>query len=374
MRTAEHHVADWRVSHGSPIRWSAIWSRTYSRSWVGNLVDFVHRDPGADVLVVTNMWPEPGRPVYGNFVKRQVESLRATGLRCDVLYIRGYRSSLAYPLAAVQFALSSLLWRGRYRLVHVHAAETGLAARFHVGTPVLCTYHGDDVLGTRDADGGLRTGARVRTMMVRAYSRLFTATITQSRAMGEVLPGRTRRRNRVVPNGIDRERFRPHERAEARRQLGWDNEPVALFACTKPESPAKRLWLARSACEAAGVRLHIADVEPHLMSVLMSASDCLLHTSAVEGSPMVVKEALMCNLPIVATPVGDIPERLEGVDPSWLCPPEAEAFARALRECAAAGRRSNGREVAADLAEERVAEQILELYREVSDLDGRAAV
>ncbi len=110
------------------------------------------------------------------------------------------------------------------------------------------------------------------------------------------------------------------------------------------------------------------------MSVLMSASDCLLHTSAVEGSPMVVKEALMCNLPIVATPVGDIPERLEGVDPSWLCPPEAEAFARALRECAAAGRRSNGREVAADLAEERVAEQILELYREVSDLDGRAAV
>src|SRR5260221_11051807 len=112
MRTAEHHVADWRVSHASPLRWSAIRPGTYSRPWVGNLVDFVHRDPGADVLVVTNMWPEPGRPVYGNFVKRQVESLGGTGLRWDGFYIRGYRSAAADPLAGGGVGVAVLVWRG----------------------------------------------------------------------------------------------------------------------------------------------------------------------------------------------------------------------------------------------------------------------
>ena len=101
------------------------------------LVSFVQRDPAPEVLVVTNVWPEPERPVYGIFVQRQVESLRRAGLRCDVLYIRGYASVLAYPLAAVELGLSSLTWRGRYRLVHAHAGEAALAARFHVGTPML---------------------------------------------------------------------------------------------------------------------------------------------------------------------------------------------------------------------------------------------
>ena len=58
-----------------------------------NLVAFVHHDNDPEVLVVTNMWPDEERPVYGIFVQRQVESLRAAGVRCDVLYIRGYASS-----------------------------------------------------------------------------------------------------------------------------------------------------------------------------------------------------------------------------------------------------------------------------------------
>ncbi len=69
------------------------------------LVAFVRTDPGADVLVVTNMWPEPDRPVYGIHVQRQVESLVRAGIRCDVLYVRGYRSALAYPLAAAPLPL-----------------------------------------------------------------------------------------------------------------------------------------------------------------------------------------------------------------------------------------------------------------------------
>ena len=67
-----------------------------------------------------------------------------------------------------------------------------------------------------------------------------------------------------------------------------------------------------------------------------------------------------------------VKERLEGAEPSWVCPPDAEAFAKALLACPAPGIRSNGREKADDLDEGRIAERSLGLYREVAG-DGLVA-
>src|SRR5262249_6821244 len=150
-------------------------------------------------------------------------------------------SAFAYPLAAMQFALSSLRSRGRYRVVHVHAGEAALAARFHVGTPMIVTYHGDDVLGDPHADGVVPLAGRLRAALVRAHSHLFPATIVQSREMHDRLPSSPRRRNAVVPMGVDAAQFRPLDREECRRRLAWDAEEfVALFAGTRPDSPRKR--------------------------------------------------------------------------------------------------------------------------------------
>ena len=337
------------------------------------LIALTHHDPGADVLVVTNMWPEPERPVYGIHVKRQVDSLAESGLRCDVLYLRGYLSPLAYPLAVATLLWTSFAWRGRYRLIHVYAGETALAARFHVGTPMVVTYLGDDILGDRRADGTISLRAELRARILRAHSALFTRTITVSGAMENVLPRRARRRNAVIPQGVDPSLFRPLPRDEARAALGWaTDERIALFAATKPESPAKRLWLAREACDLAAdavgpVRLEVAaDIDPETMPLLMNAADCLLVTSAVEGSPNVVKEALMCNLPVVATPAGDIEELLAGVEPSWLCAPNAQELAAAVVSCFETQQRSNGRAVAARLTEQVIAERILAVYRDAA--------
>ena len=65
------------------------------RKWP--LLTWERRDPQADVLVVTSGWPNEDNDTYCVFIKRQTESLVAHGLRCDVLFIRGYRSPLAYP-------------------------------------------------------------------------------------------------------------------------------------------------------------------------------------------------------------------------------------------------------------------------------------
>jgi glycosyltransferase involved in cell wall biosynthesis len=345
-----------------------------------SLLTWERRRPESDVLVVTNMWPDDELPVYGIFVKRQVESLIRAGVECDVLYVRGYRSPLAYLLGAAWFAASSLRLRGRYRLIHAHAGETGLVARFHVGTPVLTSYCGDDLLGDPGDDGRLTLQSRLRAHVIRNHSRLMTATITKSAEMEDALPPASQRRNTVLPNGVDIATFRPMGREEAREALGWPaDELVALFAATRPWIPRKRQPLAESACRVAGaelgrpVRLEVAiNQSPERMPLLMNAADCLLMTSSIEGSPNTVKEALMCNLPVVATPAGDVASLLEGVSPGGLCPPDAAAIGGALARLLTERGRSNGREVASRLSDAAIAERLLGIYGSMAPETGAA--
>jgi glycosyltransferase involved in cell wall biosynthesis len=347
------------------------------------LIEFVSRDPEPDVLVVTNMWPDDDWPVYGIFVRRQVDALRAVGIACDVLYIRGYRSKLAYVLSAALFFWWNLRPPTRYRIVHVHAGETALVSRLFVRRPMVVTFHGDDVMGDRRDDGSISRASRVRAFVIRAYSVLFRATIAQSQEMHNRLPALARSRNRVIPCGIDPAEFAPIGRSEARSAIGYEGpEHLVLFAATKPDIPRKRRWLAEAAVEHAFERVGPVELRvsgltpPERMPLLMNAADCLLHTASFEGSPNVVREALMCDLPVVATPSGDLENLLEGVAPSRLCAPDAAELGDALAGVLATGTRSNGRALKCDqISSSAISSRLIALYESItpkSPLERRA--
>ncbi len=346
----------------------------------GKLFTWERRDPGARVLQVTNMWPiqdgqagpsgSPG-PRYGIFVKRQIDSVIAAGVPCDVFFVRGFNTPLAYAGAAA-FLLTTGLKERRYRIVHVHAGEAALPARFFPTAPVIVSYYGSDLLGKPRADGSMSLRSRVRRKLQRAHAVLATRTITQSREMERALPRRAQPRNLVLPSGIEPELFRPIPREVARKRLGWNPaERVALFAAD-PEVQRKRYWLAEAACNLAaaqvdGVRLRVAaNVAPEEMFLVMNAADCLLLTSSIEGSPNVVKEAALCNLPVVTTRVGDVDEVLADVEPSWICDATPGELASALVDCLSSPRRSNGRQTRSWLNSETIARPILDLYEELA--------
>lgn len=337
---------------------------------MSRLVTFEHRDPDADVLVVTNMWPHPAVPNYGIFVKRQVASLIDAGLRCDVLFVRGFESPLAYLAAALELLRLSLRLR-RYRLVHAHGGETLVPALFFLRARPVVSFSGDDLLGTPRPDGSLSPASRLRAAVLRRLARRAARTITKSRELETRLPERVQARNTVLPNGVDTSLFAPRDRAAARAELGWDaGERVALFGAD-PAVERKRHPLAVAACEEAArrgvpVSLHVAHgARPEDMPLLMNASDCLLLTSAIEGSPNVVKEALMCDLPVVSTDVGDVRELLDGVEPSRVCHDTPEALADALVAVLDAPARSDGRARSGWLDQRRIAERLLAVYGEL---------
>lgn len=287
-----------------------------------------------------------------------------------MLFIHGFRSPFAYVCAAAMLARRSFSCHTRYELIHCHGGEVAPLARAFGGAPVIASYLGSDLLGHRDAVGNVSAPQRWRARFVRQCSRLADRTITVSEELEDCLPSSVKRSNKVIPDGVDRRAFAPASRSEARRKLGWElSAPIVLFAASVT-TPTKRFWLAEEACRRASTEIRdlqlrvVDDVAPGDMPNVMNAADCLLLTSASEGSSNVVKEAIACNLPVISTDVGDVRVLLAEVDPSYVRSPDPVQLSGALVDCLKRGERSNGRARSEDFDALDVARRITRIYAE----------
>ena len=189
----------------------------------------------------------------------------------------------------------------------------------------------------------------------------------------------------VIPNGVNLEVFRLMNYAEARKVVGFDTNdqsPITnhkyIIWCSNPERPEKDWPLAEAAVAAANQHLSSAKSQISLVPVFnktpdevctyMNAADCLLLTSVSEGSPNVIKEAMACNCPIVTTDVGDVTERLAGLEGCHVVDSrEPNELAEAIRKALDFGKRTEGRTrlIEDGLAVEQVAMKIKNLYEQL---------
>lgn len=277
-------------------------------------------------------------------VARQVASLRNAGLEVDVLEVRGI-SKLKYLHALRQF--HKLL--PRTDLVHAHFGYCGWLARTQLRKPVVLSFMGDDLLGTPDAHGRIKPLSQAVVQINRRTARYVDAVIVKSNEMARVVAPT---HAYVVPNGVDLSLFRPMPMSTARSELEWPMAGYRVLFPGDPANPRKGFRLAQEATALAAAAIGaeielvpLCNVQPGQVSLYMNACNAMLMTSFVEGSPNVVKEALACNLPIAAVPVGDVGELLNGVQNSAVCPYRAETLASALSTMLHDQLRSNGREM-----------------------------
>jgi len=327
------------------------------------------------ILTVTNMYPTAKHPMLGIFVAEQVASLRRRGLDVDVLFVNGKEEGkLAYVrgFGRVRKAVAAR----PYDLIHAHYVFSGMMAlgqtlmRFSRSrVPMVLTQH------------GIETQRGWTAPLCRWTSRRMDRTIATSdrveAALG--LPGVD-----VAPCGVDTELFRPMPAADARAALGLPQEAkLVLFVGMR--RPEKRLDLAEAAVAevqarqaqgapgqttfpgiAQDVRLVVAHNEPHdRIPLYMNACDVLILASDGEGSPMVIKEAMACSLPIVSVDVGDVATVIGGTDGCYVVAREVPALADALTSALRFGRRTEGRAAIMPLSLDAIAARIEDIYRDV---------
>ena len=133
------------------------------------------------VLVVTNLWPFPGDPGYGSFVKAQMESLRPLRVEYDLLFINGRESRWNYLRSVRQ--MRRCLRAAHYDLIHAHMGLSGWVARCQMRVPVVVSFLGDDVLGKFDRRGRATFYGRFLQGSSYTLARLVRSVIVKSDEM-----------------------------------------------------------------------------------------------------------------------------------------------------------------------------------------------
>src|SRR6266542_5069378 len=201
------------------------------------------------ILAVTNMYPGPQAPALGTFVEQQVRGLRRIGLDVNLMYVdrlqKGMRVYLGVPKQ-----LRAQIDRCQPDVVHVMygGIMADQVTRTVRDRPTVVTFHGSDLLG-QHLSGLLRSvtagyGVRASWKAARRADRI----VTVSKALKESLPRDINSRKvAIIPNGIDLERFKPLDRSECCRRLGWDPNLFHVLFPANGGDPVKRPVLAQAA-------------------------------------------------------------------------------------------------------------------------------
>lgn len=145
-------------------------------------------------------------------------------------------------------------------------------------------------------------------------------------------------RLRIIPNGVDLDRFKIQDKKESQIKLGFSgSDRIILFVGSlvevkntdtllkafkhvlKNKTDCKLVLVGSGYLEKDLIKLSqllgietsvsfIGQVNHEKLTVWMNAADCLCLPSIREGHPNVMMEALACGIPVVASSVGSLPD------------------------------------------------------------------
>jgi glycosyltransferase involved in cell wall biosynthesis len=334
------------------------------------------------ILAVTNMYPMPHNPVLGTFIEQQINGLRQIGLEVEVMVVDRFTKGMSVYLTLKKLLAQRVL---DFQPDIVHAMYGGILADVvtrHVhDRPTVVSFCGSDLLGELLSGIFRRVVSGYGVLASHRSAKRACGIIVKSKNLRDALPSSvSTSKIRIIPNGVNLDLFKPLARDSCRARLGWENDRLhVLFPTNCGGDPRKRLNLAIAAVEVAnrsGIKaeLHqLQKVPHHEVPLWLNASDVVLLTSLHEGSPNIIKEALACDLPVVSVDVGDVQERIQGIEGCHLALPDPQDLAARLSMVLAGPSRVKGREKMQELSLDRVALSLKEFYEDLLLSYGRIA-
>lgn len=291
-----------------------------------------------------------------SFVYAQGCALERNG--CFVDYFPVVGKGISGYLKAIP-QLRKKIHEFRPDVIHAHYGLCCLLANLATRrVPVVSTFHGSDI-----------NMKKVRPLSKIAM-RLSAWNIFVSRRTMHIVHADMRTNTSLIPCGIDLSDDQLQTRTEARKALGWNASDKKILFAGAFDNDVKQPELAKAAIAMLdGVELvELKGYSRSEVNTLMCAANCLLMTSKTEGSPQVIKEAMACGCPIVSVDVGDVAERIDGVEESYVVKSrEPQDIAAALEKALLFEGKTNGREhvISAGLTNDQIAAKLMDIYQEV---------
>ena len=372
------------------------------------------------LLTFSSLFPGPGRPNHGVFVRNRLEHLLATQpveaavlapvprppwslrdsesaargaavLHPGFAHLRGlgqWTAPLALRQAALRALAHPLLAGRRFDLIDAHYlypdGVAALALGRRLGIPVVVTARGSDVTQMPDH-------AWPRRQILRVI-RESAALIAVSSGLRErlVALGAPADKVTVLRNGVDLARFHPADRAAARAAFGLGGptlvsvggliarkrHDLTIAALTllpgwrlliAGEGPEQGRLEALTASRGLAGRVRFLGALPHAeLAPLYTAADVSVLASEREGWANVLLESMACGTPVVASRIPGNPEVVAAPAAGRIVATNTpEDFAAAIIELAGATDRAATRAYAEDFSWDATSEGQMAVFRRV---------
>lgn len=295
--------------------------------------------------------------------KAQMDSLAGENVRVDFILVegKGLKGYLANILPIKRKAKET-----NYDIIHAIGGHCGLLCAISLfGKRKVVSYLGSDIQKAADQKRSF-VEELIRKVMFLS-SRNYSQIIVKSKRMLDSLPKKALAKVHVIPNGVDFVLFRPMGMEEARTKLNLKKDKKYILFLGDKKLRNKNFELVENACRLVnGDSLEILNpfpVDHSLIPFYMNAADLLILTSFSEGSPNIIKEALACNCPIVATDVGDVAENLADIDGCFVSSFAAGDVAAKIDAVLLANKRTNARDQIRHLDKAAIAKKIVAVYQ-----------
>ena len=290
--------------------------------------------------------------VISPFVKEQGDSLKEIGLDIDYFLIKG-KGITGY--LKNYFNLIRLVKNNTYDIIHAHYGLSGLLATFQSHVPVVITFHGSDV-----------NLNRTNFYLSFVASRLSDENIFVHESLSKKLSLFSDKAE-IIPCGVNLNLFKPIDKLASRDKLGLDHNYSYVLFSSSFNNKIKNAALAKLALSNFEniILLEMKGYSREEVHLLMNAVDILIVTSHSETGPLVVKEALACNCPIISTDVGDVKELANGTKNCYIVEYDAKQIEQRIRDILSSNKKSDGRAAVKHLSLEKIATDVYSVYKRV---------